>query len=131
MVVQRYAYQSAGGGAPASAVTVTDGDGTMLARVSWHIESPARARVMVEGDIDPDSAPVLGAEVLEALAHRREVCCDLRHTSFFGAAGVHALASAHVVAAEHGSTVLLAGVAGMVERVLRVTGMLEVLAVEP
>lgn len=111
-------------------VAVIGFDGSVLAWVSWRTESPDRARVVVEGDIDHDTAPLLRAEMLEALTYRRVVCCDLRLVTFFAAAGVDALAKAHLAAAGQGRTVLLAGVSGIVERVLRATGMLDVLSVE-
>ncbi|MCU7727988.1 STAS domain-containing protein [Actinoplanes sp. KI2] len=132
MVAERYAYQSSGDRDDelSDAVTVTDSDGVMLLRVSWCTESAERARVVVEGDIDRDTAAVVGAVILDALAHRPVVCCDFRLTSYFGSAAVEALARAHLAAGESGRTVLLTGIAGLAERVLRVTGMLEVLAVE-
>ena len=137
MVAQRYAreYPRDDEGKPPdcgrAAVAVIGFDGVVLARVSWRTESPERARVLVEGDVDHDTAPLLRAEVLEALAHRPVVCCDLRLASFLGSVGVHTLAKVHVAAAESGRTMVLAGVSGIVEQVLRATGMLDVLAVEP
>lgn len=118
MVAQRYAHEIFGG------------DEARLLRVSWHAESPERARVVVEGDIDQDTAPAVQAVLLDALAHRPMVCCDLRLVSFLGSAGVETLARAHAAAEEGGRTIVLTGVAGIVERVLRLTGMLDVLAVE-
>jgi anti-sigma B factor antagonist len=119
-----------GQGSRRAAVTATGFDGVVLARVCWQLESPERVRVVVEGEIDRDTAPMLRRQLLEALARRPVVCCDLRQTSFLTAAGVQVLAKAHLDAAARGRTVLLAGATGLVERVLRVTGILDVLAVE-
>ena len=130
MVVQLYAPQNSGGEEPAEAVTVVDSGGVVLLRVSWRAESPERARVIVEGDVDQDTAPALRAMLLDALAQRRLVCCDLRLASFLGSAGVETLAQAHVAAAEGGRWMVLTGIAGIVERVLQLTGMLDVLSVE-
>jgi anti-anti-sigma factor len=116
--------------APSPASSVVGFDGSVLARVSWYAESDQRARVVVEGDIDRDTASLLRAHLLEALAQRRVVCCDLRRTDFFGAAGVDTLMQVRAAAAADGGSLVLAGVGDPVDAVLRATGVEDLFTVE-
>lgn len=110
--------------------TVLGCDGAVLARITWRAESLDRARVVVEGDVDYDTAPTLRVQLLDALASRPVVCCDLGRTGFFGSAGVDALAWAHRRATESGRSLVLAGVGEQAAFVLSRTGFLGVLAVD-
>jgi anti-anti-sigma factor len=106
-----------------SATSSVEGfDGSVLVTVSWHAESDEQARVIVAGDVDRDTAPLLRAHLLEALAHRRVICCDLRATDFFGAAGVDTLMQVRAQVAEAGGTLMLSGAGAAVLEVLRATG---------
>ena len=112
------------------ASTIVGFDGIVLARITWHVESAERARVVVEGDIDRDTTALLRLQLLTALAHRPVVVCDLAQTEFFGAAGVEALMRAHLSAIDMGRRLLLTGVGEAVDYVLCRCGVLGVLAVE-
>jgi anti-anti-sigma factor len=125
MTTRTHAHESTPG-----AGTVIGADGAVLARITWRTESAERARVTVEGDVDRDTAPALRAQLLDALASRPVVCCDLASTAFFSAAGVDALVQVHVAAAESGRSLVLAGVGDQVRFVLDCTGVLTALAVE-
>jgi anti-anti-sigma regulatory factor len=124
MVARSYAYGSG------DASTVVGFDGTVLARITWHEESAESARVLVEGDIDRDTAPLLLAQLVAALAGRPVVRCDFGRAGFFGVAGVNALVEAHLTAARSGRTLLLTGVGQAVDYVLCRCGVRGVLAVE-
>ncbi|WP_433363339.1 STAS domain-containing protein [Actinoplanes sp. CA-142083] len=124
MVAWSYAYESCDPSA------VIGFDGTVLARITWHAEGAEDARVVVDGDIDRDTAPLLSDQLLAALEHRRVVRCDLSKTGFLGAAGVGALVRAQVAAAGSGRKLLLTGVGQAVDYVLCRCGVLGVLAVE-
>jgi len=128
-MVAQWFTRDASGDLP-TASSITGYDGTVLAWVSWYPESDERARVVVEGDVDRDTAPVLMSYLLDALSRRPVICCDLRRVGFFGAAGVGVLLKARESAAESGGALVLSGVNRAVAYVLRTTGVTGMLPVE-
>ncbi len=120
-------WQPLADGATAS---ITDLGGTVIATISRRSESCAPAAgaepmavVVIAGDIDLDSAPLLERALMPAIAARSCTCLDMRQTGFFGAAGVHVLLAAHDRASCLGHRVVLRGVHGTTARVLAVAGL--------
>ncbi len=88
-----------------------------------------RLVVKVIGDVDADTAPVLFAELVRAIDAVPAVCCDLSATAYFGADGANVLAVAHLHAAKMRGSFAVRGVHGMVARVLKITGLTEILSI--
>jgi anti-anti-sigma factor len=107
-------------------VSVVDDDGTIVFTVSRSIEPvPADAGsggsltvVVVNGEIDQDTAPVLQMALAQALSGPAPVCCDLSKVTFFDAAGAHAVLGARRHATGRQRRFFLRGVHGVTERVL-------------
>jgi anti-sigma B factor antagonist len=117
-----------GTAAPAASARVTDQDGSVIAAVSRRLrpaepgEPGPEVIVSIQGDLDLDTAPLAQATVIQALDGAQRVCLDLSEVRFFGAAGVRVVIAARVHAASLGRELRLAGVQGITERVLALTG---------
>jgi anti-anti-sigma factor len=87
-------------------------------------DQPAAAVLVVApaGEVDPATAPLLRAALLDAVDGYPQVCCDLTGVNFLGAAGVTVLVAALERAAGAGSRLRIRGAQGITERVLRITG---------
>lgn len=114
-------------------------DGAIIATVSRQVETssagpgtcPEQLTVIsVTGDLDHDSAPLLSIALTSAINAGRNVCCDLAQVSFLSAAGVNTVLAAHRLAAGQGRRLTLRGARGVTRRVLELTGIPEVLALE-
>jgi anti-anti-sigma factor len=77
--------------------------------------------VVIDGEVDLDTAPPVQDALLRALDGRDSVCCDLSRVTFFGAAGARAVFAAVRYASERGRTFGVRGAHGMTRRVLTVT----------
>jgi anti-sigma B factor antagonist len=123
--------RAAGEGASASAASarVIGYDGSEIATVSRYAASVSpdnrgpEVVVSVRGDLDLDTAPLAEAILLQALDGADRVCLDLGEVQFFGAAGIRVIIKARLHAAERGRALRLAGVHGITERVLTLTGL--------
>lgn len=106
-------------------VAVTGWDGTLLATLTRSVDhgpaGPLTTVIAVDGDIDQDTAPALEAALVDALNGGTPVCCDVRGTAFFGAAGINTLLAAHRHAGGLGHDFFLRGMQGQAGRVLRLT----------
>ncbi|HEX8629987.1 MAG TPA: STAS domain-containing protein [Catenuloplanes sp.] len=103
-------------------------DGTPLLTVSRHVGPPAgggAAMVVVTavGQVDLETVELLRLALLDAVDGSRPVCCDLAGVEFFGAAGANALVAAHNLATETGCRFAISGARDTVRRVLRITGL--------
>jgi anti-anti-sigma factor len=119
---------AAADGDPALVVSagVLGADGSAVATVSRRVragESGPEVIVVVQGDLDLDTAPLAEASVLRALDDAEQVCLDLTAVSFFGAEGVRVVITARQHAAGLGRTLRLDGVDGITRRVLALTGL--------
>jgi anti-anti-sigma factor len=108
---------------------VTADDGSAVATVSRLLrpagpgESGPEVVVVVQGDVDLDTAPLAEATLIRALDDAERVCLDLSGVYFFGAAGARVVVTARQHAAALGRTLRLDGVHGITERVLALTGL--------
>jgi anti-anti-sigma factor len=108
--------------------TVTGPSGTPLLTVTVRAEpaddggASAVLVVAATGEVDLDTAPLLQAALVDAVDRGVTVCCDLSGVTFFGAAGITALLTAHERAAEAGSLLTVRGAHGITRRVLEITG---------
>jgi anti-anti-sigma factor len=101
------------------------GGGTPLTVFRYLESTPTlddQLAVIVVGDVDLATAPLLEAALLDATDGHRRVCCDLRYVTFFGAAGVSALVAAHHRAVRTGSRLSVRGAHGNTRRILRFSG---------
>ena len=87
--------------------------------------------VVVEGDLDLDTAPALTNCLCDTLAGgARRIVVDLRDVSFIDSSGLMALHAAHMAAAESGAALVLRGVSPHTLRLLAFSGLDTVLTVE-
>ena len=86
----------------------------------------------LRGSLDIATAPSLRAALLEAAEQEgHETIVDLSHLEFLDSTGLGALIGAHKLAEEHQGSVRLVAQEGQILRLLRITGLLEVLNVYP
>ncbi|MFY9779887.1 MAG: STAS domain-containing protein [Candidatus Baltobacteraceae bacterium] len=84
----------------------------------------------LRGSLDIATAPSLRAALLEAAERDgHEIVVDLSHLEFLDSSGLGALIGAHKLAEEHQGSVRLVAQEGQILRLLRITGLLEVLNV--
>ena len=82
-----------------------------------------RATVLLEGELDISSAPILVEDVSQVLADGpSEVVLDLRDLTFLDSSGLRAFFDLRDRAAESGATITATGARGMVRRALDTTG---------
>jgi anti-anti-sigma factor len=74
--------------------------------------------VRVDGDIDPDTAPMVEAALEQALDVSNAVCWDLSGVTFFGAAAGRTLFDAHRYASARRRTFCVRGATGFTAHVL-------------
>ncbi|BFU41874.1 STAS domain-containing protein [Krasilnikovia sp. MM14-A1004] len=99
--------------------------------VRTHDDGDGVARLVVRGEIDSDVSAAL-TEAIVGVAGQpgvTELVIDLGHVSLLAAAGVRSLLEGQVAAARHGCTYRVANPHGIVERVLRVAGVIDLLGV--
>lgn len=114
--------------------TVTDVSGDPILTVTLIVEpvgSDEPPTVVAEGDVDLDTAPLLGAALITAVDGNPHVRCDLRRVTFFSAAGINALVAGHRRAVENGSRLEVRGAQGITRRLLRLTGLESLLSERP
>ncbi|GLX95984.1 hypothetical protein Hesp01_39340 [Herbidospora sp. NBRC 101105] len=86
--------------------------------------------VTVSGDLDVTTSPQLHAVVTDLLTSGdTHIAADLSELSFCDSSGLRVLLVSTVAAREMGGLMVLAGVTGPLDRLLRLTGSLTVLAV--
>lgn len=113
--------------------SVAGPDGTALLTVSRHVGAPAGGGlpmvvVTAIGQVDLETVELLRLALLDAVGGSRPVCCDLSGVEFFGAAGANVLVAARKLATETGCHFAISGARDTVRRVLRITGLDELLA---
>lgn len=87
-----------------------------------------RAQVRVVGDLDLEGAPVLDEEFRALLALGvKTVVVDMSAVTFLDSTGLRALIVGRELLGAGGATITLHGVSGVVERVLQMTGLMELL----
>lgn len=93
------------------------------------VPDAAHALVVVSGEVDASSAPVL-AHRLDAVLDGRpaSVVVDLRGVTFLDSAGLSTLAMAHRRAQEHGGAVRVVASSRAVVRPLQITGLWQLLS---
>lgn len=90
----------------------------------------ATATVRLAGELDVHTAPQLGEVLTEAQAgDALEVTIDVADLRFCDSSGIQVLVQARERALQAGGVVRLVGVRGTVEKVLAVTGLLELFQV--
>lgn len=88
--------------------------------------------VGVGGEVDLANADMLRAELLKILDRRgRQIVVDLGEMSFLTSQGVRVLATVWEEAGRRGGRLLLAGPQRPVEKVLRITGLWDLVEVFP
>lgn len=101
--------------------------------VRKHHDGAGRSRLAVIGELDHDTSAGL-AEAIADIAGQDgivEVVVDLRQVSFLAAAGVRALLRGGLAASARGCAYRVVNAHGIVHQVLKVSGVLEILAHEP
>jgi anti-anti-sigma regulatory factor len=106
--------------------SVTDDDGIVVITVSRRVERESSDAgpddsltvIDIDGEIDVDTVPLVELALAQGLAGRMAVCCDLTRVTFLGAAGAHALLTAHVRAVAARRVFYLRGVQGIAAHVL-------------
>jgi anti-anti-sigma factor len=90
-------------------------------------------RLCVIGEIDHDVSEALTTIVVNAVGQGGvlELVLDLRRVSFLAAAGLNALVEGHAAAGDRGCAYRIEHAGGIVERVLRAGGLVELLAAAP
>ncbi len=87
-----------------------------------------QARVKVSGELDIQGAPMLEEEFRGLLARGvKAVVVDMSSVTFLDSTGLRALIVGREELLAGGATLSLEGVSGVVERVLQMTGLLELL----
>lgn len=86
----------------------------------------------LKGSLDFETAPSLRAALIEAADEgKHDIVVDLTHLEFLDSSGLGALIGAHKRALEHEGRVRLIISPGPIERLLTITGLMNVLAVYP
>lgn len=86
------------------------------------------ARVRVAGELDLEGAPVLDEEFRGLLALGvKTVVVDMSAVTFLDSTGLRAIIVGREVLVAGGATLTLDGVGGVVERVLQMTGLMDLL----
>jgi anti-anti-sigma factor len=86
----------------------------------------------LKGSLDFETAPSLRAALLEAADEgKHDIVVDLTHLEFLDSSGLGAVIGAHKRALEHDGRVRLIISPGPIERLLTITGLMNVLAVYP
>ena len=84
------------------------------------------------GSLDIATSPTLRAALVEATGRdKHHIVVDLSQLEFLDSTGLGALIGAHKRATERGGAVRLVAQEGQILRLLRITGLLEVLPVYP
>lgn len=78
--------------------------------------------LLTEGEIDLATAPLLERALLAAVEGHSRVCCDLTGVTFFSAAGLTALVTAHRRAADTGCHFSVRRARGITQRILHLSG---------
>ena len=96
-------------------------------------ETGGVVRLAVIGEIDHDVSEALATIVVNAVGQGgvQELVMDLRRVSFLAAAGLRALVEGHTAAGDRGCAYRIEHSGGIVERVLRVGGLIDLLAAAP
>ena len=92
-------------------------------------EDGGTVRLAVIGEIDNDVSEALTTIIVNAVGRGgvHELVMDLRRVSFLAAAGLRALLEGRAVAAARGCAYRVVHGGGLVERVLRVSGLVDTL----
>jgi anti-anti-sigma factor len=86
----------------------------------------------LKGSLDFETAPSLRAALMEAAEEgKHDIVVDLAHLEFLDSSGLGALIGAHKRALENEGRVRLIISPGPIERLLTITGLMNVLAVYP
>jgi len=86
----------------------------------------------LKGSLDFETAPSLRAALMEAADEgKHDIVVELTHLEFLDSSGLGALIGAHKRALENGGRVRLIISPGPIERLLTITGLMNVLAVYP
>ena len=86
----------------------------------------------LKGSLDFETAPSLRAALIEAADEgKHDIVVELTHLEFLDSSGLGALIGAHKRALENGGRVRLIISPGPIERLLTITGLMNVLAVYP
>src|SRR5262245_28609477 len=93
-------------------------------------DSDGCAVVGAAGEIDVSSAPAFRDALLNAVEHSERLVVDLSSVTFLDCAGLSALATVVRRVRASGQTVHLVGVTGMVGRIVTLTRLDEVVAVD-
>ncbi|RZU50718.1 anti-anti-sigma factor [Krasilnikovia cinnamomea] len=99
--------------------------------VRKHDDGDGVARLVVRGEIDSDVSAALTDAIAGTVGQPgvTTLVIDLRQVSLLAAAGVRSLLEGHVAASRHGCAYQVVNTHGIVERVLRVAGVMELLGV--
>jgi anti-sigma B factor antagonist len=86
----------------------------------------------LSGSLDVATSPTLRAALLEGAEHEgHAIIVDLTHVEFLDSTGLGAMIGAHRRAGERNGSLRLVAEEGQILRLLRITGLLDVLGVYP
>ncbi len=93
---------------------------------------PGTVVLTLRGELDPHTAPIFDDHVRRALdAGATTVIVDLAALSFIDSSGLRSVIGAHKTLEERGGTLVLRSPRSTTQRLLDVTGLTELLTVEP
>ena len=102
--------------------------------ITRHADPTGEVRLALAGELDLATVDRLHQHVKqEMIADRppRRLVIDLAEVTFCDSTGLGALLNAQTMAAEHGTTLWVINASGMTRRVLRATGLQDVLGAVP
>jgi|tagenome__1003787_1003787.scaffolds.fasta_scaffold20742670_1 anti-anti-sigma factor len=94
------------------------------------VQVDGRAVVVVRGEIDPETAPRFSEGIDAAFAQAPRVAIDLSGVVFMDSAGIHAILRAFRRTGQNREAFAIRAPSNPVKRVLSITGLDEVLAIE-
>lgn len=95
----------------------------------WRPDGSGSARVHLSGELDLSTSPLFGETLRDALLNTRTVSIDLQELAFIDCSGLAVLLGAHSNAQGSGRRLVLVRGSGQVDRILKLTGLLEQLEV--
>lgn len=115
----------------ASFHTVTD-DPARAALLDLSVEAGPTTTLVLTGDLDPATAPKLGAAVAAATADAsvQRVVLDLGGVNFLDSSGLRVFVTAREALADRGGDLVLRNASDNIRRLLDITGLGEVIDIE-
>jgi anti-anti-sigma factor len=101
-------------------------------RASLRDDGPGRVRLVLEGELDMATAPIVASEVAEACTGQpAELVIDLKELTFCGSSGIREFVRAAEVCAGNHTNLRMVGVSRGVHQVFAITGLMDMFTFEP